>query len=76
MSFSVMYVPVVCIPVLVLQYFFLKGYLRYKTIMSSEALLKNFLFRRKVMFRSQDFQDIFNHSMIYQIFDIIMSIST
>ena len=38
----------------------LKGYLRYKTItsqnVSSEAQIKNFLFRRKIMFRSQDIQ--------------------
>ena len=37
-----------------------KSYLRYKTITSqnvlSEAQVKNFLFRRKVMFRSQDIQ--------------------
>ena len=37
-----------------------KGYLRYKTItsqnVSSEAQIKNFLFRRKIMFRSQDIQ--------------------
>ena len=37
-----------------------KGYLRYKTITSqnvpSEAQIKNFLFRRKIMFRSQDIQ--------------------
>ena len=38
-----------------------KDYLRYKTItsknVSSEAQVKNFLFRRKVMFCSQDIQD-------------------
>ena len=38
----------------------LKGYLRYKTITSqnvpSKAQIKNFLFRRKIMFRSQDIQ--------------------
>ena len=38
----------------------LKGYLHYKTITSqnvpSEAQIKNFLFRRKNMFRSQDIQ--------------------
>ena len=37
-----------------------KGYLRYKMItsqnVSSEAQIKNFLFRRKIMFRSQDIQ--------------------
>ena len=37
-----------------------KGYLRYKTVTSqnvpSEAQIKNFLFRRKIMFRSQDIQ--------------------
>ena len=37
-----------------------KGYLHYKTIISqiasSEAQVKNFLFRRKVMFCSQDIQ--------------------
>ena len=40
--------------------YLLKGYLRYKTITSqnvpSEAQIKNFLFRRKIMFRSQDIQ--------------------
>ena len=37
-----------------------KGYLRYKAIISqnvpSKAQIKNFLFRRKIMFRSQDVQ--------------------
>ena len=37
-----------------------KGYLRYKTITPqselSEAKVKNFFFRRKVTFRSQDIQ--------------------
>ena len=38
----------------------LKGYLHYKTITSqnvpSKAQIKNLLFRRKIMFRSQDIQ--------------------
>ena len=38
----------------------LKGYLRYKIITSQnvlcEAQIKNFLFRGKIMFRSQDIQ--------------------
>ena len=37
----------------------------------------DFFFRRKVMFHSLDIQVcIFNHSMIYQISDLMMSIST
>ena len=44
-----------------------KGQLRYKTMtsenVSSDVLVDNFLFRRKVMFRSQDIQVfcIFKH---------------
>ena len=40
--------------------------------------LRFFLFCRKVIFCSQDIQVfcVFNHPMIYQIFDIMMSIST
>ena len=40
--------------------------------------LRTFLFRRKIMFRSQDIQVfcIFNHPMIYRIYDVRMSIST
>ena len=40
--------------------------------------LRFFLFYRKVIFRSQDIQVfcVFNHPMIYQIFDIMMSIGT
>ena len=38
----------------------LKGYLHYKMItsqnVSSESQIKNFLFHRKIMFRSQDIQ--------------------
>ena len=59
-----------------------KGYFRYQTITSqnvlSEAQIKNFLFYRKLMFHSQDIQFFvfltFNHPMIYQICDIMMSI--
>ena len=40
--------------------YYLKGYIRYKTITSQnvsfEAQIKNFLFRRKMMFHSQDIQ--------------------
>ena len=57
-----------------------KGYLRYKTITSqnvpSKAQIKNFLFRRKIMFRSQDIQVFVFLTMIYQISDVTMSIST
>ena len=62
----------------------IKSYLRQKTItsqnVSSEAQVKNcFLYRREVMFRSHDIQVFvtFNHLlMIYQICDVMMSIST
>ena len=44
--------------------FLIKGYLRYKMIHSqnllSEAQILIFLFRRKVMFRSQDIADLPN----------------
>ena len=60
-----------------------KGYLCYKTITSLnvpfEAQIKNFLFRRNIMFRSQDIHSsfcIFNHPMICQICNVMMSIST
>ena len=40
--------------------YYLKGYIRYKTITSQnvsfEAQIKNFLFRSKIMFHSQDIQ--------------------
>ena len=39
-------------------------------------MLRIFLFHRKVMFRSRDIQDIFNHLLIYQICDVMMCIST
>ena len=42
----------------------------------SEALLKTFLFRRKAAPFSGYFFYIFNHPMIYQICDVMMSIST
>ena len=58
----------------------LQGYLCYKTITSqnvpSKAQIKNFLFRRKIMFRSQDIQVFVFLTMIYQISDVTMSIST
>ena len=63
-----------------LKYF--KGYLRYKMIISqnvsSEAQIKNFLFRRKIIFCSQDIQvfAFFSHPMIYRTCDITISIST
>ena len=52
-----------------------KGYPRNKMINSQSVKLRliNFLFRRKVMFRSQN---IFNHPMICQICDVMMSINT
>ena len=45
---------------------------------SSEAQVKIFLFRKKVMFRSQDNSSfcVFNHPMIYQICAVMMSMST
>ena len=44
--------------------------------MPSEVQVKNFLFRRKVMFRSQDNQVffVFKQLIIYQIYDVMMSI--
>ena len=57
----------------------LKGYLRYKTITSqkvpSEAQVKDFSFHY-VPFSRYSSVWIFNHPMIYQICDVIMSIST
>ena len=60
-----------------------KGYLCYKTITSQnvpfEAQIKNFLFRRNIMFCSQDIHSsfcIFNHPRICQICNVMMSIST
>ena len=61
---------------------YLKGYFQCKTVtsqnVSSEAQVKNFLFRRNVMFLSRGIQFfcIFNHPVIYQICDVVMSIST
>ena len=60
----------------------LKGYFHCKTVtsqnVSSEAQVKNFLFRRNVMFLSRGIQFfcIFNHPIVYQICDVVMSIST
>ena len=59
-----------------------KGYLRYKTITSqnvpSKAQLKNYFISQKnyVPFSRYSSFFIFNHSMIYQISDVTMSIST
>ena len=57
-----------------------KGCLRYKTITSQNVpslhRLIFFLFRRKIMFRSQDIQVFVFLTMIYQISDVTMSIST
>ena len=59
----------------------IKAHLRYKTKTSQnvppKAQIKNFLFLRKIMFHSQDIQVFvfFNHTMIYQISDVTMSIS-
>ena len=58
-----------------------KGYLRYKTItsknVSSEAQVKNFFISQKsyVPFSSYSSFCIFNHPMIFQICDVMMSIS-
>ena len=58
------------------------SYLRYKTVtsqnVSSEALLKNFFILQKscVPFSRYSIFCIFNHPMIYQICDVMMSIST
>ena len=56
-----------------------KGYLRHKTItsqnMSYEAQVKNFLFPSYVPFSRYSSFSIFYHSMIYQICDVMMSIS-
>ena len=57
-------------------------YLRYKTIISqnvpSEAKIKNFFISKKnyVPFSRYPSFYIFNHSMIYQICDVTMNIST
>ena len=59
----------------------LKGYLHYKTISSQtvlfEAQVKNFFFLLKsyVSFSRYLSFHIFNHSMIYQICDIMISVS-
>ena len=63
-------------------FYFLKGYLRYKTISSqngsSEAQIKNFLISWKnyVPFSRYSSFCIFNHPMIYRIYDVTMSFST
>ena len=57
----------------------IKGYLRYKMITSqnvpSEAQIKNFVKNYVPFLRYSSFC-IFNHPMIYQICDVMMSIST
>ena len=59
-----------------------KGYLRYKTItsqnVSPEAQVKNFFDSQKsyVPFSRYSSFSIFNHPMIYQTCDVMMSIST
>ena len=60
----------------------IKGYLHYKTITSQnesfEAQVKNFFISQKsyVPFSRYSSFCIFNHPMIYQICDVMMSIST
>ena len=60
----------------------IKGYVHYKTITSqnvlSEAQIKNFFISQKnyIPFSRYSSFFIFNHFMIYQISDIMMSIST
>ena len=55
------------------------GYLRHKSKtsqnVSSEAQVKKNLFCSKVMFRSEDIQVLFlfNHPMIYQICDVMLT---
>ena len=62
--------------------FFIKGYLRYKTITSqivpSEAQIRIFFISQKnfVPFSRYSSFCIFNHHMIYQICDVTVSIST
>ena len=62
--------------------FNIKGYLRYKTItsqnVSSKAQIKNFFISRKnyVPFSRYSRFCIFNHSMMYQISDVTMSVCT
>ena len=61
--------------------FYFKCYLHCKTITSrnvpSEAQIKIFLFRRKIVpFSRYSSFCILNHPMIYQICDVMMSIST
>ena len=62
--------------------FIVKGYLKHKTItsqnVSSEAQVKNSFISSKsyvLVSRYSDFF-IFNHSMIFQIYNVMMSIST
>ena len=56
------------------------GYLRYKTITSqnvlSEAQIKIFLSFVEKLFSKYSSFCIFNHTMIYRIYDVTMSIST
>ena len=58
----------------------LKGYISYKTltsqIVSSEAEVKNFFYFVEKLFSVLKIFCIFNHPMIYQVCDIMMSIST
>ena len=62
--------------------FLIKGYLCYKTITSqnvrSEAQVKNCFvsYKSYVLFSRYSSVCIFNHSMIYEICDVIMSIIT
>ena len=62
--------------------FNIKGYLRYKTITSqnvpSKAQINHFFISRKnyVPFSRYSSFCIFNHSMIYQISDVMMGVST
>ena len=57
-----------------------KGYLYYKIQILKMCHLRHklriLLFRRKVVFRRYSSFCIFNHPMMYQSFDVIMSIST
>ena len=60
----------------------IKGYLRYRMItsqiVSSEAQIENVFISQKnyVLFSRHSSFCIFNHSMIYRIFDVMMSIGT
>ena len=68
--------------IIILYRHYFKGYLRYKTItsqnISSEAQVKNFFILQKSCVPFSRFSSfrIFNHPIIYQICDAIMSIRT